>query len=89
MKRKVERKMRGMREKYRGGMTLEKDEGKISPAEKLARMRPAVPMPGRLLEKTGEKPRDGTKREKKEAEMAARLLRLALQMAESDDRDRF
>lgn len=81
--------MRGMREKYRGGMTLEKDEGKISPAEKLARMRPAVPMPGRLMEKTGEKPREGRKREKKEAEMAARLLRLALQMAESDDRDRF
>ena len=81
--------MRGLREKYRGGLTLEKDEGKISPAEKLARMRPAVPMPGRLLEKTGEKTREGTKREKKEAEMAARLLRLALQMAESDDRDRF
>lgn len=68
---------------------MDKGEKRISPAEKLARMRPAVPMPGRLLEKTGEQPREGTKREKKEAEMAARLLRLALQMAESDNRDRF
>ena len=66
-----------------------KGEKRISPAEKLARMRPAVPMPGRLMEKTGEKPGEGRKREIKEAEMAARLLRLALQMAESDDRDRF